>query len=117
MKENKNQDYVKYMEIFHDGDIDQLEALIIEKGEEIAEILDFKNRNLSTPLHIVCKSGHLNMAKILIPLYRQYKIDIDQLNRRRDTPLSLVCSHGFNDIKLTQSLTDKSQIRDFQIQI
>ena len=96
-KKNLKIQNVKIFEIFEDGDEEAMDKILAERKNDLKSVLNLKNYDKRTPLHMVCKKGYSKMVLKLIPYYIKENISLDQLDENGDTPLLLACSHGFDE--------------------
>ena len=88
---------VRISEIFEDGDMEAFEAFIKADPNNELLILNNRDHDLRTPLHMVCKKGYKDFFLKLLPLYIKHKLDLDSFDENGDTPLVLACSHCYEE--------------------
>lgn len=104
-------------EAFEDNDLDFFNNLIDTPSIPMSQLLSMKNHDQRTPLHLVCKKGHLDLYYKLVKQHEIHKIGYDAEDERGDTPLSLICSHGFDtplDLENSQEEAQQ-QLKDFNM--
>lgn len=82
-------------ESFEDNDYEFIDELFKDPSVPKEKILKLTNHDKRTPLHLVCKNGHLDLYYKLADQHQACNIGFDAVDEREDTPLALICSHGF----------------------
>ena len=74
------------------GDVDKVRELLEHGKYNVNEVSDWYKE---TPLHGACEHGHLNVARVLIGIY---KADMTIQNRYGATALMLAIKHGHDNV-------------------
>ena len=113
MKHNINIGHVaKVWQCFQGVEMSQLHtvcqegnlARALELIEENPGSVSLQNESGDTPLHVACKTGKLDLVKVLIEAGNIDVISVTDKNRR--SPVSYACSQGHADI--VEFLTEKN---------
>eukprot|EP01124_Arcella_intermedia_P029544 TRINITY_DN6277_c1_g1_i4.p1 TRINITY_DN6277_c1_g1~~TRINITY_DN6277_c1_g1_i4.p1 ORF type:complete len:165 (+),score=40.57 TRINITY_DN6277_c1_g1_i4:23-496(+) len=73
--------------------VERIESILNEHASHAEEIINFHLEGDSDPLLSSCRSGYLDIAKLLIS-----KKGNIETSRRKRTPLSLACENGHSNI-------------------
>lgn len=96
---------IKMLEAFEDGvKLTTYKELIqerveIENSDEQTiekEMLQLKDNQHRTGLHLACQGGYVELSLYIIDKYKEYELDIHQKDQRGNTPLDLVSIFGFS---------------------